>query len=615
MFERPPFFKMTDLLKKINLKINPSNARINSQILMVILLSLSVLGATMAIWTRASVLNREFEMVREKHLLISYQMSNYLDKYLQNVSVLFDEITNNEDNRDELPFLEMLDISAVRTYDADGNVKFDYNPRELYIPFEIIADLILQIEGVEASGTVVFSDLINNNGDEFFLLIKKTLKDRFIAGRLELDYIRQLQDSIQFGEFGSSAIFDNKGTPIAYPMTYLEDGAINSWYPPYSQQINESDVDVDIFYSPYHRKVMIAGLTSVGLTGWVISVQQPIEEIVDEVYHTSFRSFMVLALFLSTSAMLGMFLSRSISGPIEKFADLSIRLAQGDSAVDLDDSVLNQHYGSFEMDNLRKALQLMIQHFRTANKNLKDALEIKDNSTKSKNNFLVSASHELKNPLSAVRGMLAVATETNKDPEIEQFLRIASSSAKMTDNIIDELLLFSSEQRGSVRLSIEPVLLKDFCDDLVQVHQRKTNEKELEFNKTFNFRRRVRIMTDYTKLSQVLNNIFNNSLKYTNEGSIFFSVSLRELSSLKNDELIFVISDTGIGISEEHIQYVFDPFYQAETSYSRSYTGLGLGLSIVRKICDRLGGSIVIESKTGQGTSVTLTFPVVVATT
>jgi signal transduction histidine kinase len=120
----------------------------------------------------------------------------------------------------------------------------------------------------------------------------------------------------------------------------------------------------------------------------------------------------------------------------------------------------------------------------------------------------------------------------------------------------------------------------------------------------------VRIETDRTKLSQVLSNLLNNALKYTNEGEIYFGVTLRELPGKPESELCFVIRDTGIGISKENKQRVFDPFFQADSSYSRSYNGLGLGLSIVRQLCERLQGSVELESDIGKGTTATLIIPV-----
>jgi len=262
------------------------------------------------------------------------------------------------------------------------------------------------------------------------------------------------------------------------------------------------------------------------------------------------------------------------------------------------------------MEYLRQALMRLIEHFRRSDRKLRTALDIEERESKFKDNFLIAVGHELKNPLNGVSGMLAVATEKNKDQDVARFLGIAANSAKMMNHIIEEMLVFSGEQRENKPLYLEPVLLKDFCTDLAEVHSRYAQEKGLIFNKEFNFPRRVRIETDRTKLSQVLSNLLNNALKYTNEGEIYFGVSLREMPGKPESELCFTIRDTGIGISKENKQRVFDPFFQADSSYSRSYNGLGLGLSIVRQLTERLQGTVELESEIGEGTTAILTIPV-----
>jgi signal transduction histidine kinase len=583
--------------------------RIRTQIVVATVLSLAILAAATVAWTRAAFLNREMELVREKHLLLAEKLSLSLDRYILDVVAIFDHAADTYGGQEDAELLETVKISAVRYYDQQGAIEFEYNPNRRDIPYEVVADQMVKIEASGQGATSVISDLVNNNADAFFVIVRKTTDGGFAAGRLELDYIRALQASIRFGELGHSAIFDKRGFTIAHPIKSVEDGGMNASGISIVQQMMAGKTGVETFYSPPMKKDMIAGFTAVSSTGWGIMVPQPIEEIIMGVNRASFGAFMVVLIFLILATLVGLVLARSISGPIERLADFSARIADNEGSVS-DNSVVSKPYTSYEMEYLRQALMRLIEHFRRSDRKLRTALDIEERESKFKDNFLIAAGHELKNPLNGVSGMLAVASEKNKDKDIARFLGIASNSAKMMNHIIEEMLVFSGEQRENKPLYLEPVLLKDFCTDLAEVHSRYAQEKGLIFNKEFNFPRRVRIETDRTKLSQVLSNLLNNALKYTNEGEIYFGVTLRELPGKPESELCFVIRDTGIGISKENKQRVFDPFFQADSSYSRSYNGLGLGLSIVRQLCERLQGSVELESDIGKGTTATLIIPV-----
>ena len=583
--------------------------RIRTQIVVATVLSLAILAAATVAWTRAAFLNREMELVREKHLLLAEKLSLSLDRYILDVVAIFDHAADTYGGQEDAELLETVKISAVRYFDQQGAIEFEYNPNRRDIPYEIVADLMVRIEASGQGGVTVISDLVNNNSDAFFVIVRKTTDGGFAAGRLELDYIRALQASIRFGELGHSAIFDKRGFTIAHPIKSVEDGGMNASGISIVQQMMAGKTGVETFYSPPMKKDMIAGFTAVSSTGWGIMVPQPIEEIIMGVNRASFGAFMVILIFLILAALVGLVLARSISGPIERLADFSARIADNEGGVS-DNSVVNKPYTSYEMEYLRQALMRLIEHFRRSDLKLRTALDIEERESKFKDNFLIAVGHELKNPLNGVSGMLAVATEKNKDQDVARFLGIAANSAKMMNHIIEEMLVFSGEQRENKPLYLEPVLLKDFCTDLAEVHSRYAQEKGLIFNKEFNFPRRVRIETDRTKLSQVLSNLLNNALKYTNEGEIFFGVSLREMPGKPESELCFTIRDTGIGISKENKQRVFDPFFQADSSYSRSYNGLGLGLSIVRQLSERLQGTVELESEIGEGTTAILTIPV-----
>lgn len=228
-----------------------------------------------------------------------------------------------------------------------------------------------------------------------------------------------------------------------------------------------------------------------------------------------------------------------------------------------------------------------------------------ERSDKLKEAFLQNLSHEIRTPLNAIVGFSSLLNETDDFPEsLKEYTSVILGSSNQLLSIVNDILTISRIQTGQEIVSISEVFINSLLDDLYMIYKSQAQQKNINFtiNKENNDQN-LFIMTDETKLVQILTNLLNNAFKYTHEGSITFGYTL------KKDKIGFFITDTGIGIAPENHKIIFDRFRQADTSFTRSYGGTGLGLSISKSFTDLLHGNIWVESDLGKGATFHLLLP------
>jgi signal transduction histidine kinase len=231
-------------------------------------------------------------------------------------------------------------------------------------------------------------------------------------------------------------------------------------------------------------------------------------------------------------------------------------------------------------------------------------------SNKIKDEFLSVMSHELRTPLNVVMGYTqllreGVLGETNSK-QSEAISTIAARSKDLLD-MINSVLYATSLEAKAARLEATPVSLKDLLLELKTDYELQTGKP---IRLIWDYPSELPdIETDSLKLKEILQNIINNSIKFTKEGAI--TISVRYVSDAKNIE--FRVADTGIGISTEEMAKIFERFYQVDSSQTRSFGGVGLGLYIVKEFTELLGGKLAVESERGKGSTFTVTIPAEIA--
>jgi signal transduction histidine kinase len=222
-----------------------------------------------------------------------------------------------------------------------------------------------------------------------------------------------------------------------------------------------------------------------------------------------------------------------------------------------------------------------------------------------KSDFLAVMSHELRTPLAAIMGyqeLLADGiTGPITDAQAQQLGRIKASARHLL-SLIDEILTFTRLDAGRDTVIPETFLLDDALREACEIVEPLATAKKLEM-RIVSPGPGVKVESDTTKVRQILVNLLSNAVKFTDKGTVSAEASVRA------NEFVLKVSDTGIGIQQEHLHKVFDPFWQVEQKATRRATGTGLGLTVTKRLANLLGGDVDVMSTPGEGTTFTVTLP------
>lgn len=579
-------------------------------------------------WVERNSFQRELDAVEESHLIIAQNLSAALSRYAIDAKSIFTLALSNIDlldrsNRYTLA-LANFHISYIVVLDAANNEVSRLSgdsSRSAKLPDPALLQE-LRTTAEAAQGAVVISGIRHHEGTPHFFILQSMGNGQIALAPLGPTYIARLQKSIAFGERGHSMMVDQNGLVVAHPNAEWQRISKNASKLPVVNAMLEGRTGVMQFYSPPMQADMIAGYTFVPETRWGVMVPQPISELAQRANRVQRAAVVVALVQLSLGLVLSWWFSSWLSRPIRSIALAARALSRGGFRTRIGSlprhtpAEIAQTAQAFDtmvddIEQMTGRLQFTLAEAEMISGERAKLLEVAQAANAAKSQFVSMVSHELRTPLTSIKGALELLNTSiagDMSDATRSLLDVAIRNGKRLATMIDDLLDLEKLDAGKLQFQFEDADLGEIIAESVEANSGYGALADVRFQ----FDRPTAPIcanVDPGRLQQVLNNLLSNAAKFSSEGQ-----KVEITLSQKDGQAEIAVRDWGVGIPDQVGNDIFDAFVQADGSDTRVVGGSGLGLSIARMIVWRHQGTLTYESIEGEGTTFTVTLPLVKGT-
>ena len=497
-------------------------------------------------------------------------------------------------------------LDGLNVARSDGNKPVDYGDRPWFL-------------GAKAGKDITYQTLISRTIKKPAVCLGAPILQAAseIAGVVmlctELSALAKQIGQLQFGQTGYALLVDRTGNILAHPNSAMLSGERLenlSQYPPITNILEGRSG----FFSFKNKQDI--DWVSYGLSlenGWKVAIIQEKAEFLKNERELHNVIYIIVAVLVATVITLTWLLANHLIRPISQLTTAAKVIANGklNRKVEIERrdelGILATSFNQMA-NRLTTSFTDLEQRVRKRTAELNTAKEMAENANQTKDKFLAQISHELRSPLNTI---ITYGTILQEKPHLKtnlvKGLRVIRESGIYLLNLIEDILDFSKLKVSKIELNPTYIHWQSFLDRIVDMVEIPAREKQLPFESEIVGNVETSIWADEKRLRQVLLNLLNNAVKFTDRGKVTLRVRVLKTtgkaianSPYSQQKLRFEVIDTGIGISSEHLEKIFQPFEQVSFS-ERKADGMGLGLAISKQIVERMGSQLKVKSQLGMG--------------